>query len=47
VGVKKPIPRAYVIVGLAIIAWLVVIGLIMLGVQILHPAIPWWVPAGH
>jgi len=38
--VKKPIPRAYVIVGLTILAWLVVIGLVILGLEILHLMAP-------
>jgi hypothetical protein len=32
----KRIRRAYVIVGLTIIGWLVVVGLVLLAAQILH-----------
>ena len=35
-GGMKPIKRAYVIVGLTIIGWLAVIGLVLLAAQIMH-----------
>lgn len=38
----KPIRRAYVIVGLTIIGWLVVIGLALLAAEAYRAVASWW-----